>query len=513
MKDYFLILCLVSGLYNSQAQDTLVTYNELTFNSEFEKHAFKKHFEEKQNNYLELFLGLDSDVDNSFFLFSQKKFLSELALLNDSKILNKKPEKKVKIIYEKVHNSFFDQYQDENHFSDIFKNGKYNCVSATAMYGLIFNELDVPFTIKEKPTHVYIVAYPKKEQVLVESTDPTGGFIRFTDSNKQTLINQLSKAKLISSSEMRNMSVDELFKKYYLIDEDINLKQLVGIQYLNDAIYRMNKEDVEGAYNQAEKACMFYSSDRTSNLLLATTLEFLVNQNFESIESVKYLAKLSRFEQLDDDFVLSEFSRMINILLIEKGDSERLKEYYNKLINLVNNKKIELEMNYIYHYEQGRARYNQAKYKASLPFFEKAYSTKPTNLDIGNIFINAMIKTMSSIPNIEAIQKLEEYHAAHPSLIENNFFKSMLANTYLIEFGQAFDLKKEKDGLNYKALFEKYYSPELSIDQSNLGRAYSITAVYYFRKGYTTKARQILNEGLNKAPHNHELQVRKRMIR
>jgi len=63
-----------------------------------------------------------------------------------------------------------------------------------------------------------------------------------------------------------------------------------------------------------------------------------------------------------------------------------------------------------------------------------------------------------------------------------------------------------------KQLFEKYYAPELTIDQRNIGRSYSITAVYYFRKGYTSKAKAIINEGLNISPHNHELLVRKNMI-
>ncbi len=513
MKKSISLILLLFLFCAVNAQNSLVNFNELTFHSEFEREAFENYFLAKKQNHFELFLAIDPDVNTSFLSTASTQYATVLSKLNNPKLLKRSPEKKVKIIYEETHESFFDQYHEENHFSDIFRNGQYNCVSATAMYGLLFNELKIPFTIKEKPTHVYTIAYPKKEQVLVESTDPTGGFIRFSSSNKQSLVNQLAKAKLISSSEVKTESVDDLFNKYYFTDEDINLNQLIGLQYVNDAIYRMNKEDIPGAFNQAEKAWMFYNSERTSNLLLAATLEYLVDQNYESIESIKYLAKLARFDKLDNDFALSEFSRMINIVLIEKGDSDRLKDYYNELLGLVYDEELKLEMNYIYHYEQGRARYNQAKYKASLPFFEKAYEVKPTNLDIGNVFINAMIKTLGSIPNSEAINKLEEYNVAYPSLIENNFFKSMLANSYLIEFGQAFDLKREKEGLKYKELFKQYYDPELSIDQNNLGRAYSITAVYYFRKGYTAKARQILNEGLNIAPHNHELLVRKRMIR
>lgn len=509
---YIFTSLLFGALNVCSAQDSLVFFNELTFNSDLERQVFSEYFTSKSENYFALFFAINPDQSDSKLKVAKKSFDLELEKIKSDKNITKKPEKQIKYIYEEIHEHFFDQYLAENLFSDIFIDGKYNCVSATALYGLYFASLNIPFTIKERPTHVYAVAYPNNEQVLVEATDPQGGFIRFSDSDKSALINQLASAKLISSTEMRTLSTDQLFSKYYFSDNDISLKELIGIQYLNDAIYKLNKKDYLGAFYQSEKALMFYQSEQSKNLWLATGINYLAEHNYEDDESPFILAKLSRYTEIDPDIIIGEFGRMINNTLIEKGDADRTSEQYEKVISLTKNEELLIEFNYIYNYERGRILFNQARFKESLPFFELAYEIKPNNIDANNSLITSLIKSLTSTTDEEAVDTLEKMLGKYPSLKENNYFVTMLANVYLILFGKSFDLNKEKEGLRYKSLFERYYDPELSIDQNNLGRAYSIAAVYYFRKGYTSKAKAILNEGLNMSPHNHELLVRKNMI-
>ena len=347
---------------------------------------------------------------------------------------------------------------------------------------------------------------------MVESTDPLGGYVRFTESGKKELIERLAKAKLIGTNELASMSTEELFRKYYLTDETIDLQSLIGLQYLNNAIYKMNSDKVVEAFQQAQKAWYFYPAKRTENLLLAACLEYLTNQNYTSPNAISYLSQLARFEALDADFFMNEYQRMISILLTDKAEYELLDNNVSALLKAIRNESLKKDITYLYNYERGRVFYNQAKFSQSLPYFEIAYAQSPTNLDIGNILINAIGKTLATNSNKEAVHILEKYQEDLPGLLDNNYFRSMLANVYLIEFGRSFELGDEPDGLKYKALFEDYYDPELGIDQNNLGRAYSLSAVYYFRKGYSKKAKQIINQGLNKAPHNHELNTRKRMI-
>ncbi|MEQ8925087.1 MAG: hypothetical protein RLO81_04700 [Fulvivirga sp.] len=508
-----LTILLLSLSILANGQDSLARFDELNFSSDLEKSAIKDYLASDEPDYFSLFYSLSPKITSTSYLAAKERTNQFLEELRGAKALSKKPEKKIKYIYEQVHERFFDQYLAENQFSEIFDNGKYNCVSATALYGIFLNELDIPFTVKERPTHVYLVAYPNTEQVLVESTDPQYGFVNYTDNSKQELVNQLAKAKLISSAELRTQSTDELFSKYYLSDEDINLTNLIGIQYLNDAISKLMNDDFIGAFRQAEKAWLFYPSEKTRNFWLASNVQYLINQEYEESTGADLLARLTRDKDLERDLLLSEFSRMINILLIDKNLPEKLESHYEIIGKKTKDKALALEFEYLYHYERGRVLYNQAKYIESLNFFRKAYEAKPQNLDVNNAMINALAKTLFSADDETVLTKLEEFKVEYPDLMDNNYFKSMLANTYLIQFGKYFDLKNEEQGLKYKQLFEETYEPELSINHRNLGRAYSITAVYYFRQGYTAKAKSILNEGLNMSPHNHELLVRKGMIR
>lgn len=506
----FLFLLALSSSYG---QDSLVYFSELDFHSSFEKNSFEQFVKAGEGRHFDLFIGIDPDITQNKAEKAHQRFDATIEKLRTSKALAKKPEKKIKTIYSTIHEEFFDQYRELNLFSEVFINGKYNCVSATALYALTFEELAIPFEIKEKPTHVYAVAYPQTDQILVEATDPLGGFVRFTDSNKGALIDRLVNAKIISSQERRTMSIDALFSKYYLSDQAIDIKQLIGIQYLNDAIYSLQNEDVKRAHSQAEKAWFFYAGERTKNLLLATNIQYLSEQYYEDEQSLSYLSQFARLDNIDSDFVLSEFNRMVSILLIEKGQPEKLKSHFETLIPTISDDELRKEMSYIYYYENGRIAYNQANYRDALGHFQEAYAIKPTNLDVANIFVTTMINSFINTTNAEMVSRLELYREQFPALIENNKFKSILLNAYLIQFGRSFDLKKEKEGLKYKQLFEDSYSAELTLDHNNIGRAYSVAAVYYFRKGYTSKAKNLLNEGLNISPHNHELLMRKRMIK
>ncbi|MEQ8575010.1 MAG: tetratricopeptide repeat protein, partial [Fulvivirga sp.] len=259
---------------------------------------------------------------------------------------------------------------------------------------------------------------------------------------------------------------------------------------------------------------MLYPSQKVNTLMLAFLAELINGQKYEELKYVGYLQKLSRYKayDIDNEVIKSEFGRMINTHLIENGDAKLLETFYNEFLQGINNTELESEISYLYNYEQGRALYNQGKFREALEYFEQAYTIKTSNLDINNILVTTLIRTMQNDSNTEALVVLEKYKSKHVLLIENNLFKSALVNTYLIEMGNSYDLSDEKRGLKYKGLYEELYDPQLTIDRNNIGRAYSLAGVYYFRKNNKSKALKVINEGLNMAPHSHELLVRKRMI-
>ena len=82
----------------------------------------------------------------------------------------KKEKKRIKFIYDAFHDTFLKKYNSSVFFSEIFKNGNYNCVTATALYCYVFEKLDIPYKVKDLPTHVYLIAYPDLYNIKLETT-------------------------------------------------------------------------------------------------------------------------------------------------------------------------------------------------------------------------------------------------------------------------------------------------------------------------------------------------------
>ena len=518
MKQFFIILiilfCFSSATY-AQERDSLVYPDEITYSSDFERKVFDDYFNNNSVDYLALFLTIDKNLTEDKFIQYKNEFQNKIAALNNKRLQKKSGKKKIKFLYSNVHDTFLKKYELQNHFSSIFSKGYYNCVSGSALYGLIFNYLDIPYVIREKPTHVYLMAYPNSERVLVEPTDPQSGYLTFSDTYKSTFITNLTNSKIIGENEAKTYTVNQLFDKYYFAEENISLKELIGIQYTNDALYKLQNEEIEDAYYQLEKAYLFYPSEKTAYLLFATTAQILNTCKYDDLKYAKLLAKLERYKNIGikNEDIIAEFVRVNELLLIEKNLTEEYETFYTEFVNSLSDNVLKNEISYIFNYENGRVLFNQGKYEKALPFLQKAYVLKVENHDINNLLVSSVAQALRfESDNKKVVKTLEKLKSEFPDLMKNNVFKSMIVNAYLIGVFHSYDLNNSSDGNRYKNLFTEYYTKDLNIDENLLGRAYGTAAVYYFKQGYKTKAINILNEGLKISPRNHELIIRKKMI-
>jgi hypothetical protein len=497
--------------------DTLIYVGEISANSVLEGVTLNAYFNNHGQDNFALFSAINDQTDQSVLATHRSSYESLLKKVAGLNLLKKSPEKKVKAIYKVVHNEILTKYELENNFSEVFNTGTYNCVSATALYSLIFDNFDIPYTIKETPTHVYIVAYPNSNRIKVETTDPSSGFYVFQSAFKKQYIDQLKKMKLISEQEFKESSVDVLFDKYYFTEEDISIEELVGIQYVNDAIYLIDKTKYQEAYVQLEKGYLFYPSAKTKYLLLSMCADILSKSDYTDINDISYLVKFSRMKEFDvsNDVIIGEWARATNSVLIDKGQPTHYNQMYDSLILGIQDSLLKNEISYYYNYEQGRVLYNKGKYVQSLPHIEKAYNIKPKNHDAEQLLVANIANTLRSADTKKAITILEDQSTRHERLNNNDIFNNMLIRGYLQEVIENFSLGKIKEGLKYKTLFETRYEnlENKNLDAYAIGRAYSLIAVHYYKKGYTSKAKTVINQGLVYSPNNFELLSRKKMIR
>jgi tetratricopeptide (TPR) repeat protein len=502
----------------AMAQEELVDLSMISFHSELEKNVLTDHFRKAKTDNFLMLMAPGTLLNDAKVSEARKTFYAGLMPYKDEKFKSKKPDKKIKQIHDDLHKRFLKKLQFGSAFEEIFYNGNYDNLTASALFALAFEELEIPYVIKEEPGNIFILAYPDAERVRVEASSANQFFHVISDAFKQQYVNSLREQKVISVQEAASQSVSILFDKYYYGNQtNITLLNLLGLSYLATAQTHGDSHNFEAAHPLAEKAYLLYPSSKTAYTLLAAGSQaFAARKEIDSIRAVQ-LAKLSRLEShgISDDVIRDEFARVINILLFEKGRRTDLEMFHRVLVNRVINPSLQSELDFLFYYETGRYLYNQAKFKDALPFFEKALSLKPEKQDASNALISTIANTMSNTSdNLQIVNLFEDYSKRFPVLHDNNLFNQALMATYLIQIAMEYDLNDQKDGEKYRALFElaKGKFPEATADPTLVSQAYSRAAIFFYRKGQTAKARNILDIGLKFAPNSYELMSRKRMI-
>ncbi len=504
--------------HTSFAQENLVEYSEISFTSPFEKKVLDEHFLQKKSDLFLLFMANGALLPENKILEGKERFNNYMKTFENDKFQMKKGDKKAKMIYDDVHKTFLQKYENKNRFEDIFYNGYYNCVSASALYGLAFEKTNIPYAIKEEPTHVYLIAYPETDRIMIETTTPLGGFYSMDQAFKENFVKMLKDNKRITAKEYAGQDVNTLFDKFYFGDlQNITLMNLVGIQYQNDAIYKLEEGKNEEAFAQLEKAYLFNPSERCGYLLMVTCARAFENRKAKDSVHANYLIKLSKYKKygISSDMIKGEFSNVIHQLLYTEGKKDELESYYKQLEKSMLDSEMKNEIKFLYNYEYGRLLYNKARYKESLIYFKAALTVKPKHVDTNAALIGALTQSYrGSGNNLEMMHELQKYGDQYPSLLEDNVFNSLMASTMVVQFNQEFILDKAVEGEKYRKSFEEYVAKykDLTLDNNLISQAYSSVAVYYFRKGQKAKAKSIITKGLEYAPNSYELLRRQQVI-
>ncbi|MBN2761533.1 MAG: hypothetical protein JXR41_00470, partial [Bacteroidales bacterium] len=252
----FIVFC--TCFAQESATDTLVFPDDIVYNGPFEEEQFNRYFNLHEEDYLNLFLASSATIDESNAQQYRQNFYEFLSNLKIKTPAVHKPKKRIKTIYKATHNHYFTKYELKTSFEDIFRNGGFNCVTASALYGIILQKSNIPFDVRETPVHVYLVSYPGAEEIKIEATDPLAGYMTFDLRTKKQYVDYMRDNKFISENEYGRNTIDELFNKYYFSDQKISLKELLGIQYLNNAVYLFNDHKIKEGYRELEKAYIFY---------------------------------------------------------------------------------------------------------------------------------------------------------------------------------------------------------------------------------------------------------------
>lgn len=161
-----------------------------------------------------------------------------------------------------VQRNFLKKYAPFQDFSALMQNGTYNCLSATALYALLLDELKISYQIYETDYHIFLmVETTEGEQVFFETTDPLDGFVD-KQAEIDRMIAQIRKDELVGNPAPTMAHVDFDLQVF----RPVSLQQLAGLQYYNQAAYLYNTQRIEQANLALSKGRLLYQAERFDKL-------------------------------------------------------------------------------------------------------------------------------------------------------------------------------------------------------------------------------------------------------
>jgi hypothetical protein len=516
MKKILSLILFLAVMTTAFAQKT-ISFDELHFHSNFEEVAFKNL--ETSSNF-DLIFAVNSNITKEKTNAYKKQLANFFQVLEKKKVRKKKLKKAAKIIFETTHEYFFKKYEEYAEFHQIFKDGTFNCVTASAIYALTLEHFDIPYEIRELPTHVYIVAAPKTEHIILESTDPIDGLYTI---DKTKYVKMLTKMKLISEAEIRQNSVDDLYEKYANEEEKvINFRELAGDLYYNASLQSLELEFYPKTLDLINKSLYLYDVPNAKYIKIAVQLQLADEANIEDYKSLKYVFDLLEYEEYQEvtsDNIESYNYQITKQYLIDDFDESAYWERHHYILRFINSKEFpELhEQIQLLHFKQmSYSNYLRGQKEASKNYVDSSYQIAPNDLTIQNVIAEQVIKGFQYASIQEVENNLDENIKKYPFLSErvevlNLFFmlssdkvsRAFLNDEETVGFAALNDFEKE---------FEKSTQVEDKTKEMAIGNAYGAIHSYYLRKMKSETAKEWLEKGLKKAPNSTELLRKKKLF-
>jgi hypothetical protein len=489
--------------------------SSLVFIGENERHNFSKVSSQQAdlNELVALMMLTSGETSESDIARAQKRINQSI---NQFKLdyRHGKYKQISRLIFKTVHNDYFTKYDEMANFSDIFKNGHYNCATATALYSVIVRELNLPNIIRERPDHVFLIIDPENTNMVMESTLPVGGVYYFDTSR---YIKTLVDMKLISTEEAKNRSSEDVYDEFVKDQErTISMSQLIGDLYYNTAIFAVQNKDFEYAHQQINKAAALNTSKVIMAMKTLFTLILFEDENTDPKQRLLYADELyqqKEFAPKLTPYLLGWFEKYADQLLVVKDDLTSYQEFYiliNRLFSRHELVEDKIHLRIINHRTLAEYRDLKNQKELSLAHLDTLFTLRPEDLWVQNnisVQVGHLLAHLTSSP-LQLEKSCNSYIEKYPFLESSpmmNHYKMIAIKYSAIE-----NLRNNQLGKGLKGLeqFKALIPPEGANKQMQemLGSIYGQIGNYYVRARKDNEAKKWFLEGLQVAPESFDLQ-------
>ncbi|WP_148041292.1 hypothetical protein [Rufibacter immobilis] len=429
--------------------------------------------------------------------------------LDLAKVRDKPLNKQVKMIFEMAHRNFLKKYENIASFDQIMKTGTYNCVSATALYVLVLEHYNIGYEIKQLPTHVYLVADPKGSHIMVETTDPAGGYFMPDPKFKKSYVEYLQKGKLVSEEDVRTKGVEGVFNEQFRADKNINFQQLVSLQYYNEGVKQYEEQAYEKASKAFQKAYRLYPNHETRYLLTSSLAQQLEGINYDKMEQIELLTNFYAMQPGDafrDEFA-NDFKRLTQKHLLEKPDTAFYNKIYAAFKGTARDSVSMKDIGYVYHFHNGRVQAMNNQYPKAMEYLTKAYGFNPASAELTGVMKSVIYDQLNRNRFSEDLSKtVEQYQKNFSFLKGDQTFHNVCLLAYARAVQNAFSEDKRTEGKKMLLSLEALYKQNKGdITDRMMGELFLVACQSYYRAKSPAGMKEYAKKGLAYDPRNEHL--------
>ena len=458
------------------------------------------------NHFVSALIMVDSTSTNSDVQIINERIDQCVSVIKSSKNFQKKRKKKLQFVYDTVHDMFLRKYELKSYFPEVFDDGIYNCVSASALYAIIFDRLEIPYVVKEAPSHVYLMAYPEKENIYVETTVPGSmGLIAPDEKELKKLGEYLVKMKIITAEELKEEGVKKVYNDFYYGNSNHDKEALVGMQYFNKAVFHFNDGALKEAHYNMEKACLYYKEPKGEILKESFLMDYLREASFETKEDLGYL--LLWFKGLS---YASKDKAILDYPIykvVENCDLPMIETFLED-VELLENEALKKDVKFQFYQLIARGKAEEGEVVVGRKYAEKAYAINDQFKPLKRVITYCVIKELQNEPIDEALlDKIKQYQSSYPYLKGKTAIISIEVMTLSKLVYDLFSASKRKKGEQYLKTLEQLIAGNdgLMLNKQGMANTYFKVGKYYYRNDLNLKAKKYFEKGLNYAPNDKEL--------
>lgn len=165
-----------------------------------------------------------------------------------------------RLFYE-VQEHFLKDYQLYSTFYETINEGKYDCLTASVLYGIFLEELnmreDLNFTyqIRQTPTHVYVWIRTQQEELIFETTSKDG----FIATPKAIAFFMANRKATVGNNEL-------ILLENQSINNFVTLEERIALLYFNQGVRFFNQRKFGKCFEMAKKAIKHQDNQAFSEL-------------------------------------------------------------------------------------------------------------------------------------------------------------------------------------------------------------------------------------------------------